>query len=41
MQSKSKIQKDSYLPRINISESVNEAKQQLSMQREHFFISQF
>ena len=30
MQSKSKIQKDPYLPRINLSESVNEAKQQLS-----------
>ena len=35
MQSKS----DSYLPRINLSESVNEAKQQLSMQREHFYFT--
>ena len=39
MQSKSKIQQDSYLPRINISGSVNEAKQQLSMQREHFYFT--
>ena len=39
MQSKSKIQKNSYLPRINLSESVNEAKQQLSMQREHFYFT--
>lgn len=34
MQSKSKIQKYSYPPRINLSELVNEAKQQPSLQCE-------
>ena len=34
MQSKSKIQKYSYPPRINLSELVNEAKKQLSLQCE-------
>ena len=35
--SKSKIEKYSYLPRINLCELVNEAKQRLSMQREPFY----
>ena len=37
MQSKSKIEKYSYLPRINLCELVNEAKQRLSMQSEPFY----
>ena len=37
MQSKSKIQKYSYLPRINLRKLVNEAKQRLSLQREPFY----
>ena len=34
---KSKIQRYSYLPRINLCELFNEAKQRLSMQREPFY----
>ena len=37
MPSKSKIEKYSYLPRINLCELVNEAKQRLSMQGEPFY----
>ena len=37
MQSKSKIQKYSYLSRINVLELVNEAKQRLSLKREPFY----
>ena len=37
MKLKSKIQKYSYLPRINLCELFNEAKQRLSIQREPFY----
>ena len=37
MQSKSKIQKYSYLPKIILRKLVNEAKQRLSLQREPFY----
>ena len=37
MQSKSKIQKYSYLPRIILRKLVNEVKQRLSLQREPFY----